>query len=56
MKYTIEYVATDIEGCDALDKTEVVEAHSFSEAVVILERLMTYKQQIIRIDTIIRKG
>lgn len=56
MKYAIEYVSTDCEGCDALEKTEVIEAHSFSEAVVILERLMTYKQQIIRIDTIIKKG
>jgi hypothetical protein len=53
MKYEIEYVTTD---CDALEKTEVIEAHSFSEAVVLLERLMTYKQRIIRIDTIIRKG
>lgn len=55
MKYTIEYVTTDCEGCDALEKTEVIEAHSFSEAVVLLERSMTYKQRIICINTITRK-
>lgn len=29
MKYKVEYVTTDCEGCDALEKTEVIEAHSF---------------------------
>lgn len=56
MKYLIKYVASDTEGCDAIEEVKEIEAHSFSEAVVLLERLMTYKQYIIRIDTIIRKG
>ena len=48
--YTIKMVVTDLDGCDALDvEIEVPNAHSFSEAIVMAERNLTYKQRILEI-------
>lgn len=48
--YTIKMVVTDSDGCDALDvEIEVPNAHSFSEALIIAERNLTYKQGILRV-------
>lgn len=48
--YTVKMVVTDIEGCDALEiEMEVLNAHSFSEALVMAERNLTYKQGIIKV-------
>ena len=48
--YTIKMVVTDLDGCDALDvEIEVPNAHSFSEALVMTERNLTYKQRILEV-------
>lgn len=53
--YTVKMVVTDIDGCDALEvKMEVPNAHSFSEALVLAERNLTYKQGIIKVLEIMR--
>lgn len=54
--YKIKMCVTDIEGCDALEVECIIQnAHSFSEALVIAERNLTYKQRIIRVLDI-KKG
>lgn len=55
MKFIIDCVVTDVEGCDAIETECEFKAHSFSEAVILLERSMTYKQRIIKINSIIKK-
>ena len=48
--YTIKMVVTDLDGCDALNvEIEVPNAHSFSEALVMAERNLTYKQRILEV-------
>lgn len=52
MRYTykVKMVVTDIDGCDAIEvEIDVVNAHSFSEALVMAERNLTYKQGIIKV-------
>ena len=52
MRYTykVKMVVTDIDGCDAIEiEIDVLNAHSFSEALVMAERNLTYKQGIIKV-------
>lgn len=54
--YKIRMCVTDIEGCDALEVECIIpNAHSFSEALIIAERNLTYKQRIIEVLDI-KKG
>lgn len=58
MKYTyiVKLLVTDVEGCDALEvEIEILNAHSFSEALIMAERTLTYKQGILRVLDI-RRG
>ena len=48
-KYCVKLITTDIDGCDALDVYFIETAHSFSEALIIAERNLTYKQGILRV-------
>ena len=51
MRYTykVKLLVTDIEGCDELEvEIDIINAHSFSEALVMAERTLTYKQGILR--------
>lgn len=48
--YKVKMVVTDIDGCDALEvEIDVLNAHSFSEALIKAERTLTYKQSIIKV-------
>ena len=48
--YTIKMLVTDVEGCDDLEvELKIMNAHSFSEALIIAERNLTYKQRILRV-------
>lgn len=48
--YKVKMVVTDIDGCDAIEvEIDVLNAHSFSEALVMAERNLTYKQGIIKV-------
>lgn len=48
--YKVKMVVTDIYGCDAIVvEIDVLNAHSFSEALVMAERNLTYKQSIIKV-------
>lgn len=48
--YTVKMVVTDTDGCDALKvEMEIPNAHSFSEALIMAERTLTYKQGIIKV-------
>lgn len=49
-KYCVKLTTTDIDGCDAIEiEIDVINAHSFSEALVMAERNLTYKQGIIKV-------
>ena len=53
--YKVKLLVTDVEGCDDLEvEIEVPNAHSFSEALIIAERNLTYKQRILRVIDIRR--
>lgn len=48
--YKVKLLVTDVEGCDELEvEIDILNAHSFSEALVIAERQLTYKQGILRV-------
>ena len=48
--YKVKLCVTDIEGCDALEVViKGMNAHSFSEALIMAERTLTYKQSILRV-------
>lgn len=48
--YKVKMVVTDIDGCDAIEvEIDILNAHSFSEALVMAERNLTYKQSIIKV-------
>lgn len=54
--YKVKLLVTDVEGCDELEvEIEVPNAHSFSEALVMAERILTYKQRILRVLDIRRR-
>lgn len=53
-KYCVKLTTTDSDGCDALDVYFVVTAHSFSEALIIAERKLTGKEQILKVNEITR--
>lgn len=49
-RYEVKMCVTDIEGCDCLEvEMTITNAHSFSEALVLAERNLTYKQRILSI-------
>ena len=53
--YKVKMLVTDVEGCDELEvEIEILNAHSFSEALVMAERTLTYKQGILRVLDIMR--
>ena len=53
--YKVKLLVTDVEGCDELEvEIEILNAHSFSEALVMAERTLTYKQGILRVLDIMR--
>lgn len=50
MKYRIEYKATDIEGCDIIECTRIVEANSLPQALhEVIEMSPVFHQKIIEI-------
>lgn len=51
-KYCVKLRTTDIDGCDAVDVYHIVTAHSFSEALIIVERKLTYKERILKVNEI----
>ena len=51
-KYCVKLRTTDTDGCDALDVYFNVTAHSFSEALIIVERKLTYKERILKVNEI----
>ena len=53
-KYCVKLRTTDSEGCDALDVYFIVSAHSFSEALISVERKLTYKERILKVNEIIQ--
>lgn len=51
--YKVKVLVTDVEGCDELEvEIDILNAHSFSKALVIAERQLTYKQGILDIERI----
>lgn len=57
-KYCVKLITTDVDGCDALDVYFIVTAHSFSEALIQVERKLTYKERILKVNEItqLRRG
>lgn len=48
--YKVKLLVTDVEGCDELEvEIKIINAHSFSEALVLAERTLIYKQGILRV-------
>lgn len=51
--YVVRMCVTDIYGCDALKvEMKILNAHSFSEALVLAERNLCHMQRIISVDGI----
>lgn len=57
-KYCVKLTTTDKDGCDALDVYFIETAHSFSEALIKVERKLTYKERILKVNEItqLRRG
>lgn len=53
-KYCVKLTTTDKDGCDALDVYFIETAHSFSEALINVERKLTYKERILKVNEIIQ--
>ena len=54
--YKVKLLLTDVEGCDELKvEIEILNAHSFSEALIKAEHTLTYKQGILRVLDIRRE-
>ena len=50
MKYKVEYLATDIDGCDIIECTRIVEADSLPHALhEVIMLTPVFKQRIIEI-------
>lgn len=51
-KYCVNLIKTDVNGCDALAVYHIVTAHSFSEALIKVERKLTNKERILKVNEI----
>ena len=49
-KYFIDYIATDIEGCDCITDDDIIIADNPQEAIDKLKSTMSYKQRILSIE------
>lgn len=57
-KYCVKLTTTDKDGCDLLDVYFIETAHSFSEALIKVERKLAYKERILKVNEItqLRRG